>query len=213
MPFEPEQDERKVAAYVGLPADQKLVRLDTRKLQLPDSDGWHIVLWGVHVKWDWERDGNPTEWEAFYRDPIRVNCRPTDINARITYQLWLTQAYRDDSPIAAERRWHPDLGILDAIVGLHAPGISDGDILATRHGSTLIAGYLEQRRRRWAVLAEVTVDMMVTHFLELEGRYHRRPTQDSLAASYGVARSALTRWLEDQPLTWSQFLARVPPRA
>ena len=68
-------------------------------------------------------------------------------------------------------------------------------------------------RRRWAVLADVTVDMMITRFLEFEEHDRRRPSQDKLAKSYAVARSALIRWLGDQELTWPKFLAKVPTRS
>jgi len=56
-------------------------------------------------------------------------------------------------------------------------------------------------RQRWAVLAAVTVDMMIARFLEIKDRDGRRPSQEALAASYSIARSALIRWLKHQKLT------------
>ena len=111
MRFKPEDDRRKVALYLGLPPDAPLQGFDTDlPPDEPDGDGWRHRKWGIPVNWDVDLDG-PPQWPAL----VMIHSTTGE---RETYQIWLEQLYHPGLPIAAQRRWHPDLGVKDAIIGL-----------------------------------------------------------------------------------------------
>jgi len=95
--------------------------------------GYVLVHWGIRVACD-DPDKDDVDWPA-------LSAREAISGELHVYQLWLIQAYRPGYPLAAERRWHPDLGILDAIVGLRE-GHRRADVLAANRGHKILVGYL-----------------------------------------------------------------------
>jgi hypothetical protein len=122
VPFKPEDDKRKVAIYLGLSPDTALQGFDEdMPPNSPEWQGWRHRRWGVLSNWNVELDG-PPQWPAIARRPLLGGEWET-------YQIWLEQMYHPALPIAAERRWHPDLGTRDAIVGLEGDRQPSGEQL------------------------------------------------------------------------------------
>lgn len=145
MPFEPEQDERKVAAYVGLPDGPMLTPIivpDWLRLP-PEWNGYRIHQWGLRTGWDIALDGEPPWPRAILGVIARLDTAGQPVRESHVYQLWLIQAYRPGYPLGAERRWHPDLGVNDSIVGLTEPH-EWPDVLAAHRGQQLIIDRLQQ---------------------------------------------------------------------
>jgi hypothetical protein len=207
VPFEPEPDERKVAAYVGLSPDQRfdIARFPIPGDRLPGGEGYALVHWAVGVEWDVTMDG-PPPWPW---------AKGTTIDGeRRTFQLWLIQCYRPGHPLAAERRWHPDLGARDAIVGLTEPH-SQTDVLAAWQGHALITGYLARRGPPLGrgKLAQVSPDRFTAIYAELAAEHadrgHPPPDQQDMATKLGevlgdedVSRSTVSRYCTGNRLPW-----------
>jgi hypothetical protein len=193
MPFEPEQDERKISAYLGIPKGREVICMDTSAAYMVHEDGqplrgnegYRIAHVGVLD----DSGVEPTDGPC-------MTFRATDGTSRV-YRLWLAQVYRPGHPLAAERRWHPDLDIHDAIVGLderHA----QRDVLAADRGHKLLGGYLALlalqarggRRKgdgsRWLSDQEAMVDID-------RGLREGVRAALALATRYGVDRSTIYR--------------------
>jgi hypothetical protein len=139
MPFTPEDDDRRVAEYLGLPSDQRFdFRMPVACDTLPGWEGYRLAHWGTRVDWDPTADGEPTEWPS-------ATARTLD-GEILTFRLWLIQAYRPGYPLAAERRWHPHLGVRDAIIGLEEDHTQD-DLLAAWRGHALIMAHRQEEER------------------------------------------------------------------
>ncbi len=151
MPFEPEHDDRKMAEELGLPAWQGFdFRMPLSGDLLPDGQGYMLVHWGIRTDWDIVMDGEPP-W------PFASGRRFPDGHPEV-FQLWLIQAYRPGHPLAAERRWHPQRGVRDSIVGLEEPH-TESDALNAWRGHALIAARL--LREPWPRSA--SLDAFIQH--------------------------------------------------
>jgi hypothetical protein len=103
---------RETKADLGIPPEQGLCSITfTGSPDLPEHEGFRRIQKGFEVPWDLDKSGAPP-WPFIGLDLGHYQA---------TWQIWVTYAFRVGSPLAAERRWHPERGQRDLIVGLDAP--------------------------------------------------------------------------------------------
>jgi len=196
--FEPETDDRRVAAYLGLPSDHRFDMARMPEVGGHSTGEYALAHWGTLVDWDVAMDGEPPWPFATARvinSGVCVVAEDGTHEARpgpsvpVTFQLWLIQCYRPGHPLAAERRWHPDLGVRDSIIGLTAPH-AEADVLAAWRGRALIAGYLETETRRGRRLLEESPTSPWRHFAE-------RATELLKTGEVATVRDAAARLMVD----------------
>lgn len=100
------------AALGSPPAATPLYVLESTTPPTPKRwSGYRVQSWAIQQDWDGWDAGAPPPWPCFTR------ATPT----RLTWQVWLSTAQRDGSPLVAERRWHPEHGKQDSIRHLERP--------------------------------------------------------------------------------------------
>jgi len=190
------------------------------------GQGYVATHWGIRVAWDVIADGEPPWPFATARTIDSIvwviaedgtrGAHPGP-SAPATFQLWLVQVYRPGYPLAAERRWHPDWGVRDSIVGLTEPHTRD-DLLPAWHGRALIVGYLEEEARksrpRWLDLDQAARAVQQL----LNSNPPIRPTRQAIADAIAAEEETeipldtlKSRWRRhkdygDAPITLSEVL-------
>ena len=106
---------------LGIPPD---IRLERIVFNPAGRNGWvgHVLaVYGIRVSWPWPAEDVKPDWP-------HVLISDAAGNVKYCWQLWLQHAWKRASAVMAERRWHPDRGVTDSIIGLAAPHTRD-DVL------------------------------------------------------------------------------------